>query len=369
MPKNIVVCFDNLYGTQSSNVVRLYRTLAQDQHSQVTFYYPSLGATGPALPMGRVVKVLKRILGLGFGSGLFEELRSAYTFLMRTYEEGDKLFFFGVSRGAYTARTLAGILHLSGLIRPGSEALIPYAIRIATKLDNETFEAAMEFRKTFSRKCPVYFVGVWETPAQFGWIFNPFPLRIPFSTNNPGIQIGRHAIAIDERRALFQPSLWGPLVPPRPSGPSDLKQVWFRGVRSDVCGGYPESESGLSKISLQWMLTEAIDCGLLVDPKEMQDVLGLNDSTTISPPDPNAPIHESMRALWWPWEFLPIKYFDLRTAKMRYELHLGRRRVIPEGALIHRSVLDRSSGFPGQPPKQYFVEPGQLPSAAQGFPR
>src|SRR5258706_14355560 len=245
MPKNIVVCFDNLYGMQSTNVIRLYHTLSHDLESQVTYYYPSLGAMGPPLPFGGAVKLVKRTLGLAFGLGLFEELRSAYKFLMQAYEQGDRLFFFGVGRGAYTARTLAGILHLSGLVRPGSEALIPYAIRIATKLDNETFEAAREFTKTFSRECPVYFVGVWETPAQFGWIFNPFPLRIPFSANNPGIQIGRQAIAIDERRALFQPSLWRPLAPPLPSGPRDLKQVWFRGVHSDVCGGEPALESGL----------------------------------------------------------------------------------------------------------------------------
>src|SRR6266404_127389 len=142
MPKNIVVCFDDVYWTQSSNVVRLYRTLAQDLELQATYYDPSVGALEPLLPLGGAVKLVKRFLGLGFGLGLFEELRSAYNFLMQTYEQGDRLFFFGVGRGAYTARTLAGILHLSGLMRPGSEALIPYAIRIAAKLNNETFELA-----------------------------------------------------------------------------------------------------------------------------------------------------------------------------------------------------------------------------------
>jgi uncharacterized protein (DUF2235 family) len=364
MPKNIVVCFDDLYWTQSSNVVRLYRTLSQDLESQVTYYDPSVGAMEPHRPM----KLFKRFLGLAYGVGLFEELGSAYNFLMRTYEQGDRLFFFGVGRGAYTARTLAGILHLSGLIRPGSEALIPYAIGISAKLDNETFETAKEFKETFSRECPVHFVGVWETPAQFGWILSPFPLRIPFSANNPGIQIGRQAIAMDERRVLFQPSLWRPLAPPLPAGPRDLKQVWFRGVHSDVCGGYPELDSGISKISLQWMLTEAIQNGLLVNPNKMQDVLGLNDSTTTPPPDPSAPIHDSLRGVWWLWEFVPIKYFDLKTERMRFEVHLGRRRLIPEGALIHQSALERSGGYPHQLPKHYLVEPGQPPSAAEGSP-
>jgi uncharacterized protein (DUF2235 family) len=212
----------------------------------------------------------------------------------------------------------------------------------------------------------VYFVGVWETPAQFGWIFNPFPLRIPYSSNNPGIQVGRHAIAIDERRALFQPSLWRPLVEPLPAGPRDLKQVWFPGVHADVCGGYPESESGISKISLEWMLTEAIKFGLRVDPQKMWNVLG-RESTTTARPDPNAPIHESLRDLWWLWEFVPLKHFDWKTARMRYELHLGRRRLIPEGALIHESALERSGGYPHV--KNYLVEPSRLPSAAEGSRR
>jgi uncharacterized protein (DUF2235 family) len=360
MARNIVLCFDGPYGMQS-NIVRLYRTLARVE-GQVTYY--TVGTIDPPVHFGNTLKVVKRVLSLGFGFGLFEELRDAYDFLVRTYQEGDRVYFFGVGRGAYTARTLAGILHLSGLILPGSEALTPYAIRIATKLDDETFEAAREFKAAFSRDCPVYFVGVWETPAQFGWIFNPFPLRIPFSANNPGIHIGRQAIAMDERRALFQPSFWRPLGPPRAGGPQDLKQVWFRGVHSDICGGYPELESGISKISLQWMLTEAMKYGLLLDSKEMSGVLGLNRST-VARPDANAPIHESLRTVWWLWEFVPIKHFDNKTEKMRYALHLGRRRVIPEGALIHQSVLERSDGYPH--PKDYAVEINQPPSAADDF--
>jgi uncharacterized protein (DUF2235 family) len=359
MPRNIVLCFDDILDTswvrsRSTNVVRLYGALALNSESQVAYYSPSL--VGAA--------TWRQLLGLAFGYGVFEELRSAYNFLVQTYEQGDRLFFFGVGRGAYTARTLAGILHLFGLIRRGSEAVIPYAIRIATKLDNETFEAAREFAQTFSRECPVYFVGVWETPAQFGWIFNPFPpLRIPFSVNNPGIEVGRHAIAIDERRALFQPNLWQPLAPPRVGGPRNLKQVWFPGVHSDVCGGYTESESGLSKISLEWMLAEAVKFGLIVDHKRVSDVLGRNGSA-IARPDPSAPAHASLRGLWWVWELLPIQHFDIKTERMRYDLHLGRRRLIPEGSLIHESALDRGDG--SIYPKSYTVESDHLPSAAEG---
>ena len=89
-------------------------------------------------------------------------------------------------------------------------------------------------------------------------------MRLPYTDNRPNVAIGRHAIAIDERRAFFRTNLWHP-TPPE-GGPKDVKQVWFPGVHCDVGGGYPERESGLSKIALQWMLKEATDAGLLVDP-------------------------------------------------------------------------------------------------------
>src|SRR5215470_18627889 len=88
------------------------------------------------------------------------------------------------------------------------------------------------------------------------------PLRLPYTANNPDIQIGRHAIAIDERRAFFRPNLWRPTAT---GGPRDVKQVWFPGVHGDVGGGYPETESSLSKVPLEWMLREAASAGLLTD--------------------------------------------------------------------------------------------------------
>ena len=81
----------------------------------------------------------------------------------------------------------------------------------------------------------------------------------------PDIAIGRHAVAIDEHRAFFRTNLWVPIANPDEAGPKDLKQVWFPGVHCDVGGGYPEPESGLSKIALQWMIEEARRAGLLLD--------------------------------------------------------------------------------------------------------
>src|SRR5207249_3609227 len=120
-----------------------------------------------------------------------------------------------------------------------------------------------EFKRTMTRvECKPWFVGVWDTVSSVGWIENP--LHLPYVSNNVDIEVGRHAIAIDERRAFFRTQLWIPDLT-KAWGPKDLKQVWFAGVHCDVGGGYPEAESGLSKIPLKWMLNEGKAYGLLVD--------------------------------------------------------------------------------------------------------
>ena len=121
--------------------------------------------------------------------------------------------------------------------------------------------------------CRPWFVGVWDTVSSVGWIENP--LKLPYIADNPSIQIGRHAIAIDERRAFFRSHLWRPSSrADQEHGPKDLKQVWFPGVHCDVGGGYLEAESGLSKVALEWMLDEAQSAGLLVDPARRRQILG-----------------------------------------------------------------------------------------------
>jgi uncharacterized protein (DUF2235 family) len=129
----------------------------------------------------------------------------------------------------------------------------------------QAFSLADDFKATFSStECKPWFVGLWDTVSSVGWLDNQ--LKLPFTGQNPDIQIGRHAIAIDEHRAFFRTNLWMPKPPPADTGPKDLKQVWFPGVHSDIGGGYAEAESGLSKGPLVWMLKEATVAGLLVVP-------------------------------------------------------------------------------------------------------
>jgi uncharacterized protein (DUF2235 family) len=285
---------------------------------------------------------------------------------MNNFEPGDRLFLFGFSRGAYMVRTLAALLRMYGLIRKGNEPLVPYAIRMLNAIPKKNgisslrsddalspptsrlrlggagdFGIADDFKATFTGKdCKPWFVGVWDTVSSVGWIENP--LRLPYTADNPDIEIGRHAIAIDERRAFFRTNLWRQKKPPPQSGPKDLKQVWFAGVHSDVGGGYPERESGLAKIALEWMIKEAVAKGLLVDPTKVNSVLGRTpNSTAFTQPDANAPAHVSLKGLWWIAEIIPKRHYDWNTGKWQRRLNLGRSRTIPEGSFIHESVYQR----------------------------
>jgi len=347
MPKNIVVCCDgtaNEFARDKTNVIKLYSTLIYDPSVQVVSYHPGIGTMefpGTVTTIGRKIT---KLLGLAIGFGLENDIRDAYVYLMRNFEPGDRVFLFGFSRGAYTVRAVASVLRMYGLIRQDNEPLVPYAIRMLTSLSSnkkgqhqkasEAFELANEFKATFcSAECKPHFVGVWDTVNSVGWIENP--LKLPYVANNPDIQIGRHAVAIDEHRAFFRTNLWRPSG--QVSGPRDMKQVWFPGVHCDVGGGYEEADSGLSKIALEWMLCEARLAGLLMDETKVAEVLGRSGDARYVAPDPNAMMHESLTWKWWPAEFVPKKHFNFDTKKWGRKMNLFRRRKIPAGATVHGS--------------------------------
>jgi uncharacterized protein (DUF2235 family) len=357
MPKNIVICCDgtnNQFGITNTNVVKMYGLLPVDPARQVTYYHPGVGTLGAPNAFSRFSKWWTQMFGSAFGYGLTDNVSDAYAFLMNEYEENDKVFIFGFSRGAYTARAFAGMLHMFGLIRKGNESLIPYAMKMMKHLKKEVFQIAPHFKSTFSRECKPHFVGVWDTVSSVGWLYDP--VKLPYSTNNPDISTGRHAISIDERRCMFKQNLWGE---PKPG--QDIKQVWFAGVHCDVGGGYAESESGLSKIALEWMLGEAQAAGLIVDSQNATDVLGGDEG--FAAPNPKGPIHKSLGGLWWVLECFPKPHKDMKfqPPKTKWGIGRGERRFVKEGATIHETVLIRKEQIPDYQPKnlpaQYQVEP------------
>jgi uncharacterized protein (DUF2235 family) len=235
-----------------------------------------------------------------------------------------------------------------GLMPKGNESLVPYAIRMLSDGSRSTdadkyFGLAREFKRTFgaNRICKPWLVGIWDTVSSVGWIENP--LHLPYMADNPDIHIGRHAIAIDERRAFYRTNLWRPKDKKGGSGPKDLKQVWFPGVHCDVGGGYPEGESALSDVALKWMLDEALQAGLLLDQHRYERIAHRVTSAAEAAGPP--PIHNSLKLVWWPAELLWKRHYDWKRREWRRRMNLGRRRTIPPGALVHLSALHRGDSY------------------------
>ena len=209
MPRNIVVCCDgtgNEYGSANSNVVKLYWTLSA-QDKQTAYYHPGVGTMGARNALSAVGKWWTQVRGLAFGYGFSDNIADVYSFLMGEFNPGDQVFIFGFSRGAYTARALCRLLHMCGLLTPGNEALIPYALRLYKSNDPCKFEIAAGFRTTFSIPCTPYFLGLWDTVSSVGWILDPIHTKgghLPYTATLPDIPVLRQAVSIDERRAFFR---------------------------------------------------------------------------------------------------------------------------------------------------------------------
>ena len=367
--KNIVICCDgtgNQYGDSNSNVIKLYSVLLRDGE-QVAYYHPGVGTIGARNALTTAGKLWTELRGLAFGYGLSENIADAYQFLMHTYRARDRVYVFGFSRGAYTARALCGLVRLVGLLAPGNEGLIPYAIRLyksaspgfimriirAVLARPNQFRIAHGFGQTFSQACPIHFVGLWDTVSSVGWILDPIglkPGRLPYTFDLENVSVVRHAVSIDERRAFFRQNLVRH-VPGR-----DIKEVWFAGVHSDVGGSYPEAESGLSKISLRWMLREAVASGLKTDLTAIESILGRDPAS--ARPLCTAIKHNSLTLPWWLGEFWP-KWTKHRVSPPGVEpprfigwprANLFRRRTIEPGSCLHESVLARKRLLPDYHP-------------------
>jgi uncharacterized protein (DUF2235 family) len=371
MEKNIVICCDgtgNQFGEDNSNVLKLHQCLKIQPDAQTAYYHPGVGTMGARNALSEIGKWWTRLRGLGFGYGLSDNIADAYQFLMNKFEDGDRIYLFGFSRGAYTVRALCGLLHMFGLLRPGNEGMIPYAMRLFKSGKANKFKLAARFKKTFSRECKPYFLGVWDTVSSVGWVLDPIGLKpggLPFTAQFVDIPVIRHAVSIDERRAFFRQNLIHPLAP---ADGQDLKQLWFAGVHSDVGGCYPESESGLSKIALRWMLLEAVNAQLKVDATRVAAILG--GDPRYATPDPRAQMHKSLTVAWWFGEIWPKRTMNAVEVpgetklqwKATIRFNLWRRRFIAEGAHIHASVKERmdqlSTYRPSNLPEQYVLEDG-----------
>lgn len=336
MPKNIIICCDgtgNEFGNSNSNVVKLYSVIEKNIEQQIAFYDPGVGTNKSPGIFLSIKTFTNKVLGLITGHGIYENVYEAYSYLMENYEEGDKVFLFGFSRGSYTVRVLSGFISMMGLLEKGCQNLIPYAFQIYAKKKPD-FKIAGQFKSRFSRKCPIKFMGIWDTVSSVGYFGNW--KSHPYTANNKNVECIRHAIAIDERRAFYNQNGLGS----KKYDGQSVKEVWFAGVHSDIGGSYLEIESGLAKIALQWLLNEAKDYGLEINVEKYVKYV-LTNSNERKGPDAFCKLHKSLTLGWTLLEILPKIRYDFDTSKRKLYIPLGRRRQIPDGATIHETVFTR----------------------------
>lgn len=274
--RRLVVCADGTWNTAEqrtdgkptpTNVTKMFRAVApvdaKTGVSQLKYHQQGVGTR-----LG-----LDKWIGGGFGVGLSRNILDCYRWLIANYADGDEVFLFGFSRGAYTARSLAGMIRNCGLLEGDHGDKLPEAYQLyrdRTAASRPGASAAAEFRRKYSREIGIKFIGVWDTVGALGipgrtfnWITRD---KYAFHdvTLSSFVENAFQALAIDERRKAFSPTLWTAAVQPD----QRLEQVWFPGVHCDVGGGYPEC--GLSDLTLLWMADKASSCGLAFDNEYLE---------------------------------------------------------------------------------------------------
>jgi uncharacterized protein (DUF2235 family) len=355
MPRNIIICCDgtdNQFGVCNTNVVRFAEIFVSNPASQIVYYDPGVGTLPDPRMLTRIGRKVSQIKALCFGTDLEEKVETAYTHLMEVCQPDDRIFLFGFSRGAYTARVLGGMLHAIGLLPAGNVQLIPYAMRLFSASrhagdDDSYWEVLNNFRTTFARpvasapdkRFPVHFLGLWDTVSSVGWVRNP--KTYPFTAQNASVQTARHAVSLDERRCFFRQNLI------KPTGNQDVVELWFPGVHSDVGGGYTEQDGGLWRAAFEWMLGEASIAGALLDADNLAKVRERSKTPSNVWAEPK---HESLYRWWWVAEYAPKKQYNPTTKTRKWEFGRGRHRVVQPGAEMHPVTLERIRGMDYRPP-------------------
>jgi uncharacterized protein (DUF2235 family) len=410
--KNIVICCDgtgNEISENISNVLKLYRVLrktGKTEPPQIVFYDPGVGTLARPDPWRKLWQDAVTILGLATGYGLDDNVLAAYQFLISNFEDGDEIYLFGFSRGAYTVRVLAGLIHKVGLLSPQQRNLAGAALTAYKQFSSTSPEPdqrqtpggcggleragpvteddrASQFARIVSSRWPtIKFAGVWDTVAS---VIVPRPDRfyafsvqkLAYTQENPSVKVFRQAAAIDERRRMFRLDPWSQpqtfmrnrFSRTNNAEPQDILQVWFAGVHADIGGGYPEKESGLSKFPLLWMIEEAVKCGLAVDRRTVNQ-LGWGIQRKGSPfsyvaPDIMQAPHDSMSWAWRILERLPkadkYREWAARKSFLGHYIPNAEPRLIPPDAFVHESVVRRMDAVahyrPLNLPTRYQVIP------------
>jgi uncharacterized protein (DUF2235 family) len=286
MPKRIIFCADGTWNDEATNtnVYKIFKALCVTDE-QYPIYDDGVGSDG---------NTMLKLAGGAFGLGLYQKIKDGYTRISHLYEKGDELFIFGFSRGAYTARSLAGMIAVCGLPTQNPDGpLTDLAFQAYRERDKgrqqQLLDSLNQQYALFNAQ--ITMVGVWDTvgslgiPAIFGGV-SPLIYGFLDTSLHPDVKHAYHAISIDERRREFPATLWkGPLGPGQV-----LEQVYFTGVHCDVGGGY--AETGLSDITLGWMMRKAQALGVQFDAPVYQLYANVDAKHSLDQK------HESWSVLW-----------------------------------------------------------------------
>lgn len=382
MAKNIVLCSDGTGNRdikgRGTNVFKLFEAVDLNDHrtnptldQQLAYYDDGVGSRG---------NTFFRALGGAAGYGLKRNVKDLYRALSRVYDEGDRIYLFGFSRGAFTARTLAGLIGACGIVKgeslPTTNALreaveaayVAYRSRYGSALTNAVRRArgrpdSQRVIEAFQRAYPVHtnvgidFIGVWDTVDAVGLPFAlsglvnrlVYQFKFPTQTLGPHVAHAYHALAIDDARQAFEPVLW--------VGPDDrIEQVWFAGAHSNVGGGYPKQ--GMSLVALDWMLSHAAAHGLRLHKMD-RELFHCHASVDDMLYDPRAGIGAFYR--WAPRDIR--KYCNRSGIKPRIHLTVAERIAhatddyapgnIPQGVTVATTPVDADD--PRRPDRERIV--------------
>jgi uncharacterized protein (DUF2235 family) len=286
--KRIALFLDGTWNNvrDNTNVWRL-KSLCSKTSEQLVYYSAGVGT-----------QFGERLRGGMFGIGINEEVVSAYEWLVEHYEQDAQLFIFGFSRGAFTARSLAGFISKCGLLKPGSPVSMKQlferyrkgtaeSVRALGKVVESELSLEDKWIKEYSRPIPIWFQGVWDTVGSLGVPIPCVPKvsREDFAFLETDLRINDthayHALAIDEHREAFKPTLWmkstpkqGQTYPPRDL--DHVEQRWFVGAHANVGGGYENDL--LAQIPLEWLMSKAIAHGL-----EFKDSVVIDGNENLCP--------------------------------------------------------------------------------------
>ena len=240
------------------------------------------------------------------GLGIDKHIKDMYTFICLNYQQNDKLFLFGFSRGAYTARSLAGLIRNCGLLKPAYINLVDKVYDIYRGRNEYTSPDSAMLTSWRSNYCiedstPIHFIGVWDTVGSLGIPLpsynklNQEKYKFHDQTLSSQVLHAYHALAIDERRKLFIPTLWkkSDATMRDDNNKQVLEQRWFAGVHSNIGGGY--KDSGLSDIALHWLMDKASGAGLCYHGEP------LNPPEPLIAPKATAELRNSYTSRYWFW--------------------------------------------------------------------